>query len=327
MVALSPGRSCGCRTSRTPAPVKASFEAGDLLVRELEVPGTSVRIAAGACNIVGREVSWQGTYYGYNIGEDTVAITATDSGGGRSDLVVARAEDPTISGSPWGHDPATDTLIYTRVIAGVDPGTTELPPGEGSAIVLARIDIPVSTATITQDMITDLRQMAQPRRERILRVQDGGVHDGTEWDRAGNITDNYERWPQGDWVATIPSWATQLQVLAAWNNVFLEPTGGTDGTDDARGTVKIFITDGTNSIETSPSAYNKNQVSGTNGYRTDLSNADQIDVPEALRGVTVDIRMYAKGTSGQDGRLVADDFAVFHVDVEALELPAPEATV
>jgi hypothetical protein len=41
-------------------------------------------------------------------------------------------------------------------------------PSGYSAIPLARIDIPASTATITNAMIVDLRKVANPRRERIL---------------------------------------------------------------------------------------------------------------------------------------------------------------
>lgn len=297
-----------------------------LEVTELDVPGGAVDVAAGGFVAFGQEAIFQGSYFGFNVGSAEVSINPTDSSGSRSDLVILRVEDPNIDGTSWSHDPATDQLYHFRVIEDVGSTATEL-PANTTGVVLARIDIPSSTATITQDLITDLRELAQPRRQRILRVQRGGTQsDGTNWDKAGNITANYERWPQFDWVVTIPPWATQLQILAEWSNVFLEPTGDTAGTEDARGLVKIWVDDnGGNTIDTTPSAYNINQVSSTNGYRCSLSNRDQIDVPEVLRGATVDVRMYVQGTEGQDGRLVGDEYANFSVDIEALEVPAGEA--
>lgn len=94
-----------------------------------------------------------------------VAIAATGSAGGRSDLIVAQVEDPNMAGEPWQTptNPAVGPYIFTRVIPNVPAGTTSLRPlgySGRSAIVLARVDLPASTGTVTASMITDLRELA-----------------------------------------------------------------------------------------------------------------------------------------------------------------------
>lgn len=297
-----------------------------LQVQELDVPGTSVRVTSGGATILGQELEFQGSYFAFNVGDAEIPISPTGSGGGRSDLIVLRVEDPGIDGTSWVHDPATDPVYYFRVIEGVSSTETEAPAGS-TAIPLARIDIPVSTATITQDMITDVRQLANPKRQRVLRVQRGGTQTGGEWDEAGNIQDpDSERWPQHDWSVTIPTWATQVQILADWTNVFLKPTGATGGANDAIGQLFVGLVGGPDGpLYTENSAYNFNQTSTTNGYRCSASNKDQIPIPADWRGLTVDVRMYVMGNDGQSGRLVADGWANFSVDMEFLEVAAPEA--
>lgn len=297
-----------------------------LQVRELAVPGTSVRITAGGATILGHEQTAQGSYFAFNVGDAELAVSATGSGAGRSDLVVLRVEDPSIDGTSWSHDVTTEPVYHFRIIEGVSSAATRVPSGM-SAIALARLDIPPSTATITQDMIADVRQPATPRTQRTLRVQRGGtqVNDPPNWDEAGNQTEDFERWPQHDWVVEIPAWATQVQVLANWDNVFYSPTGGTAGTDDARGQLRVGFV-GTEFIHTTASAYNFNPSSGTNGYRCSTANRDQIPIPAAMRGQTVPVRMYALG-GGQDGRLVADNYANFSVDLQFNEVAAPEASL
>ncbi|GAB3213328.1 hypothetical protein GCM10027294_43850 [Marinactinospora endophytica] len=298
-------------------------EAGDLRVQALAVPGSAVRVAAGACTIVGREVAWQGSYYGHNVGDDVVDIAATDSAGGRSDLVVARIEDPTINGSPWNHDPSQDPLIYTRVIPGVPPGTTAVPAGAGSAIPLARIDIPASTATITQSMITDLRQMMDPRRQRVLRVQRGV----DPIDLGGNVQNpDWENWPNLVWPdVVIPEWATQVQMVGHWGNVLFgsadlaSGSGSTDAAGRARIALGYGAAGGATDIQTQNSIYNFNLSS--NATRVGFMAADQRAVPAAMRGQRANLRMQVSGTAGVRGRLRADAWSNFYVDLEFLELP------
>jgi hypothetical protein len=291
--------------------------AGDLVVTATASPSGSVLVGNGACVVAGKEAAFQGSYFGYNVGAETLPVTATGGGGGRSDLIVARVEDPTVAGTPWTHDPATDPLIYARVIEGVDPATTKSPTSE-SSIALARIDIPVSTTNITSAMIHDLRSAddnvtdGAGRSQRALRFQQGV----SPVDFAGNITASYENFPNLVWTVVVPSWATQAQVIARWDQMMFQSS---DGNGDATGTQRVHLSVGGTDVFTTNSRYNFN-INASNAQRVNMANSGQVAIPAALRGHTCNLAMQVKG-GGTNGRLKADDWANFYVDIEFLEIP------
>lgn len=260
----------------------------DLRVTALTVPGASVNIAPGACSVLCRALgqTYQ-AYAGRLPTQDTVGIAATGSGSGRSDLIVARVEDPNLAGEPWSAptDVAAGPYIFIRVIPGV-PNTTTTVTGLGlgySAIPLARIDIPASTATITNAMLVDLRTIPNPRKERSLRTSyPAGSQDLssqttlTNWPSAANTT------------LTIPTWATTARIVAQvagvnlltanWNGalrVALYPTSGSPA-----------VTQETNIDLNYGGSYSREYIVA----------AGEIAIPAALRGQTV--------TAKFEGRMV-----------------------
>lgn len=69
--------------------------ATDLRVLELGTPGTSIRVMPGTAGILNRALGGTGEEYAVKLPSETnVAVTATGGGGGRSDLVIARVENP-----------------------------------------------------------------------------------------------------------------------------------------------------------------------------------------------------------------------------------------
>jgi hypothetical protein len=292
-------------------------EISDLKISATSTPSSSVQVAAGACIIRGVEVNSQGSYSGVNAGTDTLAVPASGSSATHH-LIIARAEDPTFSGSPWTTDLENgEPVVRAVVVPNVAAGTTTVPAGT-SGIPLARIDLPASTATVTDAMIVDLREMIDPRTQRELLVLDGDTVDG---DLAGDVTDAYEDWPQQGWTVTVPEWATQVQVVAIWGNVFLQPNGGTTGGFEARGTLRVQLQlPGGTSAVTDSAGYNINQVSTGNGYRVTLTNQAQLAVPAAMRGQEVEVHMQVHGTDGFAGLLQADEFGAFSVDLQFREV-------
>ncbi|WP_433701790.1 hypothetical protein [Nocardiopsis sp. CA-288880] len=298
------------------------IEYGDLRVRELAVPGTSVRVASGACVIRGKEVSFQGSYYGTNFGEETVTIPETGASA-RSDMIVAQVEDPTISGSPWSHDPATEPLIYIRVIPGVPSTATTIAetsqPGI-TAIPLARVDLPASTGTVEQEHIVDLRQMMDERSKVVMRVQRGV----SPIDYAGNITSpDFENWPNLVWDdVDIPVWATQVQIDAVWGQTgFFPDDYSGSGSTDARGEARVSLGVTGNVVRSAWSSYNFNQLSPTNGIRVAIFNSDQVLIPAAMRGITTSLQMQVSGDPLAGGRLRADGASNYRVTLNFLERP------
>lgn len=292
-------------------------ESLDLRVRPLSVPGAGFVIGDGAAVIKGKATAWDGSYYALNIGDHTVSdVPGTGSGGGRHDMVVLRV--------------MPGAVVEPYIIQGVSSTATTIeqtPEPNLSAIPLARIAYPASTATITAGMITDLRTMLQPRIHTEVRVQRGmGLEDG-RYDEADYKVD-FERWPQHDWDVTIPSWATQVQVQAEWRNVLYPQPGGTTAVYDARGQVRVgLIGSGANVLYTPASAYNLNPTTATNGYRAQVGLAAQMTIPTAMRGMDVALRMYAKSDSDRTVYLVADGWANFDVTLTFREVATAAAAL
>nr|BEK65688.1 hypothetical protein KPHV_29150 [Kitasatospora purpeofusca] len=181
-------------------------EGGDLKVRATATPGPGVRIGNGSA-IVRGNVFGQGSYTQYNAGDHPVPIAPT-GGTGRTDLICLRVEDPEYEGN---RNPLTDDVGYFHVIPGVSATTTAVPPGM-TAIPLARITQPPNCQTITDSMITDLRQLANPRRERRVRTI-----AGFGWSPIGDQVGVWqETWPTGAKTSfDVPSWATQATIVTS----------------------------------------------------------------------------------------------------------------
>lgn len=203
----------------------------DLRVRPLAVPGQGVRVAVGSAliksNYVGGETQ---TYMGTVYTEESVEITPTGSGSSRTDLIIMRVEDPFAAGSPY--DPPSEgdiphaPYIHIRVVSGVPANTTKVQDVAGyqndSAETLARITLPASTGTVTTAMITDLREIAQPRRlERVFARPRVTADNSSQNYLTATLASGGEYFPGGAGYANefqldVPEWATHMVIDARW---------------------------------------------------------------------------------------------------------------
>ncbi|MFD7499552.1 hypothetical protein [Streptomyces sp. NPDC059850] len=175
----------------------------DLKVRPLETPGPGVRVGDGSALIHGAR-PWQGAYTQSNIGDARVDVEPSGPFG-RTDLIVLRIEDPEWEGQ---RDPQREEIGYFHVVKGTDHDADTVPEGM-TGIALARITLPRNTATITAGMITDLRQIANPRTERILRT----AHP-TKTDEVPGKHGQWAAWPEeAAWDLDVPIWATETTVV------------------------------------------------------------------------------------------------------------------
>lgn len=187
-------------------------EAGDLKVSPLQRPACGVRVADGSAVIHGAR-PWQGSYGQSNIGDAMVEIEPTGPFA-RTDLVVLRVEDPEYEGD---RDPAHDQIGYFHVVQGVNPQATAAPEGM-TAIPLARITLPRDTGTVTAEMITDLRQLSNPRHRHDVFT----AHPTTTHQLPGK-RDTWKPWPtEAAWDVTIPAWATQATVTVTLSGLRIE---------------------------------------------------------------------------------------------------------
>lgn len=270
---------------------------GDLKVVPLDVPGSSVRALAGAAVILSKAAGGaQQTYVGRNPSEEVVGISATGSGSGRSDLVIARVEDPFMPGEPWSdpEDVTSGPYIFVRVIPNVAAGTTTVPAGT-SGIPLARIDVPANTATITAGMIVDLRKVANPRRETVHTRVDMAYAP----DDMGSPT--YAPFPNVSTSVAIPSWATKAVVR-------LDITGvqARDAALDGRFRASLG-----GSVYTRETYFNEQVVGDT---RNNYVVSDTVNIPAAMRGTNQVLRPEAIRSNGTGFlRNLSDTQVVFEV--------------
>jgi hypothetical protein len=272
-------------------------------------PTAGIVIASGACVVLGAETPYQGSYYGYNVGNDTSLTIAATTGTIRSDMVVLRAEDPTWSGSPWGN-PASGQILFPRVISNVSAGATTVPGGY-SAIPLARIDMPATSAVVQQSYIHDLRSVNQPLR--LLQVLGaGGPGAAQNWTvGTGGVI-----WPSGaSWSVAIPSWATIMQMnweindalwQSGWARGYLNPFFGT-----LVGSPNLVMPQTLVSIPT---------ASGP--YRHSIAGGFNVAIPVALRGTTQTLQFKQVTDGTQTGILSVDEGSSYAIVYEFQQLAA-----
>lgn len=290
----------------------------DLQVKALSSPGSSVQVMTGACAILNRAAGARYQAYAARLpSADTVNIAATGATA-RSDLIIARIENPYSYGETWNQpaNPAVGPYIFTRVISGVPKTTTRVKQVRAgdSAITLARIDIPANTSTITQGMIKDLREMANPRRRRVVRALRG---TWTTPDEVGNTRyPNWEEFPNGArWDIEVPEWATKATIMATW--------AGLDqrNAKDSYGHLRAVL----GSLGTAITNFNCDWVGSAQRF-TFVGGGD-ITIPASMRGNVYDLVLQGCGaeTGGYTGVLEADGGATVFADIEFVEDPTEDA--
>lgn len=113
----------------------------------------TVDVAAGRAAILGDDISDQGTYVVTNTTTYSVTIPAPPASGTRTHRIIARVRDHSADAS-W----AANTYDWRPDIV-PDTGTG-LQPEPDSAITLATVAVPAGAGSVTNAMITDLRQRA-----------------------------------------------------------------------------------------------------------------------------------------------------------------------
>ncbi|MFF8250072.1 hypothetical protein [Streptomyces griseus] len=272
----------------------------DLKVTQLSTPGSSVQVSSGTGLVRGRYTAYQGTYAVMNVGSTNVAIAPT-GGSSRSDMLIIRVEDKEYEGNI---DPTTGEVNYFQIISNVSSSATAIPDGR-TGIPLARIDIPASTSTITNAMIKDIRQVANPRRDRqLLTFSPAGTSTSIS---NSNGTFAYFSTAPG-WNIAIPAWATVVRVrvdIAQIKYSVAAFIGQLRATFGASLTLQPVILD-------------DNQ---TAIRRAVAVVADTLTIPDAYRGSTQLLRPQATGTTGNTGTVAVDGSSTLIADIEFFEGP------
>ena len=286
--------------------------AGDFKVQPLSVPGTSVRVAPGNALIRNSYGGGQAQTYACRAGSETeVPIEATGSAGSRTDLIVARIDDPTYQGGAF--DPLTFEAARFEVIQGV-PASTKTVAELGlsyPAIALARVKLPASTGTVTAAMITDLRSVALPRIQRHLFTHNLS-NEETDAINPPVGDEMGEAWPNVFWNFTIPDWATRVRVRALLGGVRVEEKSPNNYGN-------LFVRFGTvpAGFSTQYGRWDNSMAGGVT--RQTFMVADDRTVPSSFRGI--DTRAYIRATRKNDNLNVPllDTFSSISLDLEFYE--------
>ncbi|MGW3627867.1 hypothetical protein [Streptomyces sp. NPDC000880] len=298
------------------AGAEGTIGAADLQVKALTAPAAAVDITPGACAILNRASGGQYQAYAARLPvTEQVAIPGTGVAA-RSDLVVARIENPYSYGETWPNpsDAKVGPYIFTRVISGVPATTTsvrQVRPSD-SAITLARIDIGPNTSSITQSMIKDLREMSNPRRRRVVRYMHGARIGG---DSVGDVKQpSWEEFPNGcRWPIEVPEWATSATIIAHWAGLAQKNAKDSYGYLRARlGSLTTLLTNFDCDWEGTP-------------QRHTFIGGGLIAIPASMRGTVQDAVLEGSGNPSYTGVLLADAGSTMFYDVEFVESAREDA--
>lgn len=288
------------------------MNAGEFKVKPTSVPGSNVAIAPG--NALLRNTHEVGQTYACRANEETeIPIQATGSSGARTDLIVARIDDPMYGVGEGSFDPETWEAAKFEVIQGVPASTKTAAQLNLSypAIALARITLPKSTGTVTAGMITDLRQVALPRSQRHLFTHNLSVDESDAINPPPG--ENYgEAWPNVFWYFTIPKWAVGVRVRAFVGGVLVN-------SKPPNNYGKIYVRFG--SMEQGFSSQHgrwDNSMSGGITRETYMV-ADDRYIPKAFRGVDTRAHIRASRQHDNNSVPVLDTYSSVSLDLEFYE--------
>ena len=253
----------------------------DLRVRALTVNGGGVRIDPGGFVI---ESKYSGaslqSYIGRAPTETVLDVPATGSSGGATRYVVARINDPDYpGGGNIPTDPNSATYALPMIVSSLSSSRTEIP--------LAMIEQPANTATITQSMITDLREIANPREKPVVIPRPNVTAD------AGMELTSRVAYPTGEWFPNVggqanngrydilaPTWATRMQIRCEWLGI---------GSTNNPGNGNYWVSYGPDGGSTDPQYYTQafgwNSTSGN--YRENWIMEQDVYVRPEWRGTEI----------------------------------------
>lgn len=271
-------------------------------VRATPTPSNMVRVDPGGLLLPSPWDEGQ-TYSMRNASETLVEVPASSSLSENTWYINGWVNDPN---KPGGTVPVSKEFGPYNFLT-CDPE----PKNNNPAYACAKIVVPKDTATVTQDMIEDLREMANPRTKLVPRSRPN-VAETTE---TLTVTD-----VKGEWFPNagaeqrikIPSYATRAVIKAWWIQV-REPAGNSFG--------KIWVEYGpwASSGERmySTQTFDWNIPNTTDVKRNTWMASGDVAIPASIRGTEQVFVMKARldGTSSSSARPQIDAASGVHLEV------------
>lgn len=192
----------------------------DLKVSAYAVPGSGVNVRTGSAVIESTYVAGES----YDLPNNATEPVEVPGGLASQTIyyVIARILDPEFNTSLPNPTPDQtfnrfDVITSSALAAVTDPYVT-----------LAKIVLPANTATVTNAMITDLREVANPRQQTVIRpitaVASDTAMDLISADSKGEIFPGHGYDTIGPQIIDIPKWASKVQIQCAWLGVYYPGT-------------------------------------------------------------------------------------------------------
>ncbi|WP_156316526.1 hypothetical protein [Leucobacter japonicus] len=218
-----------------------------------------------------------------------------------------------------------NNFVRVTVIPGVAAGVKSLdqittgPYANVTGVTLAAINWPVSTGTITNAMIEDLRVVQSPRSVRILRTW------ASPSGFSSQIT-NVDPWPTGgDWwpsefvddvvgAIDIPSWAQRARIIMTWAGVKI-PAGRSLGAT----WVQIGLNSDPNRVNCPNTVYET--PNSTTVGKDMMAAACDVAIPSGLRGTSKKFlpKAYRTASSTASAAPILDAGSSLVLDIEFYE--------
>lgn len=284
----------------------------DLRVTEMPAPTGTVRVYPGACVIPNTYPGvTQQSYMARSASVTDLPVTPTGSAGGRSDMVIVRVDDPQFGGAVPA-DPVSGPYVKAQIIEGVAGDATD-PSAYVSypAIALARIDLPANTATVTTAMITDLRKMPLPRRERRLLT----VQPTTAYEHLVSADVNtFVNWPaEAQILVDVPEWATEAVLVG-------DISGAFTGIGNTFGYWRVVL----GGYATQGTYFDLHSEAADGWTRHTVKAGDTFPIPPALRGTQQPVWSQGSKAAATTAELQSDSATFVSFDIEFREAPSQE---
>lgn len=260
-------------------------------VRATQTPSNQVRVDPGGLLMLSPWDEGQ-TYSMRNASETLVEVPASSSLSENTWYINAWVNDPN---KPGGTVPVSTQFGPYNFLT-CDPA----PNNNNPAYACAQINVPKNEATIVQDYIEDLRELAQPRKDYSVFARPRIMEDeGTQiklTSRYMNGSDVFwgSLFPGGSNVPNegtifLPSWATYMVISAKWMGIVAHSG------ENAWGRYWIEFGDeyrehswsNGRQYEFSTQQFGFNTTGTTGNYRTEWSLDDARAIPAKLRGKNV----------------------------------------
>lgn len=283
-----------------------------LQVRQTSTPGGNVQIMPGGCVIESTYAgALQQSYTVRNASATNVAIPGNSTSSAVTHYITVEVNDPLFAGA---NPPSKEEgpYVYFRV------RTSRQSVHPEHLIATVRVPANTPNPAITNGMITDRRELANPKWKMVNRARPSlGSDNGM------TLTSTTGEWFPGGGDATgarqeidVPAWATRMVIEATWIGVRYE------GGKNSYGTYWIGYGASANQNKTQEFMFNS-PGSAADGMRANWPLADYRTVPSEMRGRTGVFSFMAKRDSGSSGRASMDGLSGLSLKVTFMEEPDP----